>query len=675
MPSEQDNEEDFTSIRPRANRVRKSSVLSKTETDLHRYASQGKKSGSIAQSLDHERKSIRFTPKDREGHMHVIGSTGTGKSKFMELLLRQDILNNKAGLCLLDPHGSLYEEILLYASHRHPHLAERFVLFNPAEDMGCITGFNPIPQDAEHVDYIIQSLVSACLKAWGQDNTATTPRISRWLENIFYTVIANDLTLIESAPLMGIFNKSQREVLLRKVHSEVILDDWRMFESSNNTQKQSLIEGAANRLRKFIGNQTIRQVIGCRSRALDFTKVMQEGKIVLINLNGRNKITYENSSLLGIMMVNEIFRCAKFRNPRDPSVKPFYVYIDEFAQFITQDIARTLEEARKFKVFMILAHQHLAQLREEDEYLYASVMTNCKNKVVFGGLSREDAEVMTDELMTGFVDLKSIKDELENTKERHHLELRKTRSSSKSKGGGTNWSDGTTSSHTNTSADQRSTSKAVGKSMSSGSKDGSSRNPNTHVRKSIDQGTSSQNGNSTTNTESSSYTTTNSEAKGTTSSKGGSESWSDTDGESESWVNVAEEYKEVSTRTFWTKDELHYMEMAELKNQDTAHAFIKCGGNRPYKVKVDFVQPVVFNFRSSPKRVQKFIATSQEKNSPYYTSRQEALEETRQRQIACFGEELTFDKPTFTENTVPEREPLEVETKNITPDTDDSPFT
>ena len=88
-----------------------------------------------------------------------------------------------------------------------------------------------------------------------------------------------------------------------------------------------------------------------------------------------------------------------------------YFYIDEFAQFITRDIAYSLEEARKRKLFMILAHQHLAQLKNEDEYLYASVMTNCKNKIVFGGLSVEDSDVMNRELQTGFLDLKSLKHE------------------------------------------------------------------------------------------------------------------------------------------------------------------------------------------------------------------------------------------------------------------------
>lgn len=388
-----------------------------------------------------------FNQQDREHHTHIIGSTGTGKSKFIELLIRHDLEDRKAGFCLLDPHGSLYDDVLHYVSHERPDLADRLVLFNPAQETDQVIGFNPVVADGEHLDYLLDSLVSACLKAWGQDSTDRTPRITKWLENIFYTIMVNDLTMVEAAPLLSIQNRQQREILLRNVHNDMVLDDWRMFEVSSNTQKQALIEGAANRLRKFLRNGLVRNIIGQKERVLDFSEVMNQGKIVLVNLNGQGIISHENTKLLGILLVNEIFRCAKLRNPRDATLKPFYFYIDEFAQFITRDIARALEEARKFKLFMVLAHQHLAQLREEDEYLYASVLTNCKNKVVFGGLSREDAQIMSDEVTTGFVNLKAVKDEIYGTKSRQRLEKRSVRNRSSGTTRGTSQSDSEGSSY------------------------------------------------------------------------------------------------------------------------------------------------------------------------------------------------------------------------------------
>jgi len=214
---------------------------------------------------------------------------------------------------------------------------------------------------------------------------------------------------------------------------DVILDDWMMYENSSQSQKQNLIEGAANRLRKFLRNDIIRSIIGQKEKTLNCQDIMEKNKILLINLNGADKITNDNTKLLGIMIVNEFFRVAKLRDPRDPDLNPFYFYIDEFANFITKDIARSLEETRKFKMFMILAHQHLAQLKDEDEYLYASVMTNCKNKMIFGGLSIEDSKIMTEEAQTGFLDLKKIKHKMYRTRVTHHEETRTVHTKNNSK--------------------------------------------------------------------------------------------------------------------------------------------------------------------------------------------------------------------------------------------------
>lgn len=586
--------------------------------------------------------------KDRAHHTHIIGSTGTGKSKFIELLVRHDIGNPDIGLCLLDPHGSLYEDVLHYVSHERPDLADRLVLFNPAQETENVIGFNPIVSDSEHIDYQLDSLISACLKAWGQDNSDRTPRITKWLENIFYTIMCNDLTLVEAAPLMSIQSKEHREILLRNVHNDMVLDDWRMFDASTNTQKQALIEGAANRLRKFLRNGLVRNIIGQKERALDFTEVMNKGKIVLVNLNGQGAISHENTKLLGILLVNEIFRCAKLRNPRDPEMKPFYFYIDEFAQFITRDIARALEEARKFKLFMVLAHQHLAQLREEDEYLYASVLTNCKNKVVFGGLSREDAEIMSEEVSTGFINIKAVKDEIHTTKALQHLELRtvKNRSQGVSRGESSSQSEGYTqgSSVTDSESFGENYSESEGASLGYrnehrpagevlarrlfGAKDDPSGWTQSRQRS---RGQSHQRGQAHTSSSSNSQTT----------STGRSRSESEMEGESETWVSVNEEYKELSSRTFWSLQELEYMEMAKLKNQGVAQAFIKLWGEEPKDVQI--AEVVVSPFGPDS---QSLIDQTRNKafaaSAAYYTPIEQLEMERTQRQIAAFGELLRF---------------------------------
>ena len=682
------------------------------------------KSFAVGNNLESGQK-FSLSQSDRENHTHIIGSTGTGKSKFLELLLRQDIKNRRAGLCLIDPHGSLYDEIILHASHRYSSYADRFILFNPAGENEDIIGFNPVHPEAESLDYLLESLISACLKAWGQDDTDRTPRITKWLGNIFHTLISNDLTLIESVPLLSIHNKDQRELLLRNVHNDLVLDDWRMFEVSSNTQKQSLIEGAANRLRKFLNSESIRNIVGQRDRVLDFSKAMDEGKIILINLNGQGKISQENMKLLGILVVNEIFRCAKLRDTRDRNLKPFYFYIDEFAQFVTRDIARSLEEARKFKLFMILAHQHLAQLQKDDEYLYASVLTNCRNKVVFGGLSREDAKIMTDEVSTGFVNLQSIKDEIYTTKARQNLEKRTVgswtegTSESQSKGSSVGHTDGVSEGHSEGISEGKSFGLSLGKSKgktkghsdtaTEGNAQTNSRSEGRNYSRSFAQsvgfqpikdageavakklfgkgndpsswgqtqgeteGQTFQTGQSDTQSQSKSHsenaseTSTNTETQSKTNtkshsrseirstSKSDSRSTSDTHstgtskskGISETWVNSAEEYQELSSRTFWSLQELEYMQMADLKNQGVAQAFFKLKESAPMSVQIERIDSVFYHNRTSEQRLKRFKTKAVTSNQSCYTPIDQVYLEREQRQIAAFGEPLQLDSHTI----------------------------
>lgn len=848
---------------------RESAVVPSGKRDLQEHFRNDPRQNSLG-TLQDASAEVFFSAKDRRAHTHIIGATGTGKSKFMELLMRQDIRNRKAGFCLLDPHGSLYEEMVQFASHRYPYMADRFVLFDPAAEAQQVVGFNPIPPDAhQNMDYILDMLISACLKAWGQDNTDKTPRITKWLENIFYTIIANDLTLVETAPLLSISKRyiPQREKLLRKVSNDVILDDWEMFKSSTNTQKQMLIEGASNRLRKFLRNEAIRNVIGQKSKTLDLAKIMDEGKILLINLNGRERISYENTKLLGIMLVNEFFRVAKLRNPHDRKLKPFYLYVDEFANFITRDIARALEECRKFQLFLILAHQHLAQLKEEDEYLFASVLTNCRNRVVFGGLSKYDAQIMTDELATGFVNLKKIKDEVFTTKVRHIEETRLVKSStegssvanansvstgtsnsetsttsesetkgtsfSSTKGGsqskGVSFSEGSSTAEGSSTSQSRSTGRTETESWNQTKTKGSTHGFSDGVSESDGQnwsdssgtsqaqnysrsqggnesmsrastdasGWSEQNGSSfsssvangqnsgyasgnhgqrtfsggnsltrttgegtqrsqgrsgshsdthttglgrnwnetqgfsqteneshsdggmrssarshtdsfsqsesdssslggsrattTTETESEtqSLTKTTSESKSESASQ--TKSWSSSEGHNESRSQGSstavsqgssqsqtqgttnteseshsqstvpflrpEEYQELSSRNFWSKDELLYMELAALKNQKVGQAFIKIGGKTPVRTNIDFVASVPFNPRFSPLRIAQFQAEVVTKNQDSYTPLESVRREYELRQAEFFGEPLRFDeKPLLLEVEVVDEE-------------------
>lgn len=817
-----------------------------------------------ATSLGTERSSaslkVALNSKARENHTHVLGSTGTGKSKLLEYMLRQDILNRKAGLCLLDPHGSLYDELMLFASHRYPNLADRIVTFHPARDIDHVVGFNPVSTDMSRMDYFLEKLIASCLKAWGQHDSDSSPRIARWLENIFHVIMASNATLLETVPLINTAKGDlRRQNLLQYTASEAVQTDWSQYEKATLRERQTMMEGASNRLRKFLRNETIRLIFGQQSRALDLRKIMDEGKILLVNLNGEDKIDRQNMQLIGTLLVNEVFSASQLRDPRDQSLKPFYFYIDEFAQFITRDIAFSLEEARKRKLFMVLAHQHLAQLKKEDEYLYASVMTNCKNKIIFGGLSVEDSDIMVRELQTGFLDLKSLKHEHYRTRVRHVEERREVRSYSSSSSDGT--SESQTRSETHTSGESRSEStgtsvahgeghsqtltvgeaqnfsssrsQSLSESLGSTTTSGRSKTTGETISDSFTQGRSTQvsetrgktlsrsegesqgfsqsdtqgqttsqsatetygrssadthgssvsNGSSSsknhgtsfsgehgsrinhsygssqgenssrssshshTDTQSHSHSrthgssTSSSHTQGTnrsssqsvsmgesiglgrsqgqtqsigitqgknsseqeSHSEGLSESYtrgetrgysegysksisasestsesvthtqsesttlgtsnshastdgtttgrseSSTKGESVSYVPFLrpEEVEELASVTFWTKEELLHMKQGELKNQDTAQAFVKIGAAAPVACQIDRVESIYFHPKTSPMKLERFRARMIAAHPEYFIPRSEAREECRKRQIRLLGEEIRFDARPF----------------------------
>ncbi len=564
---------------------------------LNRWASDRQNREQNALGFTPTGEKVVLTRKDRQAHLHLLGSTGTGKSYLLEHLLRQDVLEEDAGLVVIDPHGELYNNLLLYVSHHHPFLADRLILFNPAGEDDHLLGFNPIPQ-TENFHYALVMLVQGCLKVWGAQDSKAAPRIRRWLFNIFYPIVVNKLTLLETEPFTNLHDREAREVLLSEVNDERVLSDWIDFERSSPANKRETLEGAANRLNLFLQNPIIRAVLGQREKYLDLKQVMDEGKILFINLSSGKggKITDDDKQLLGIMMVNEVFRLAKLRDYADPDLKPFYFYIDEFAQFVTKDIARAIEECRKFKLFMVLAHQYLGQLKTEDPYLFYSVLTNCKNKIVFGGLCYEDAELMAKELTTGFADLKTIKHQTERTYFQPVDEFVEVVARTKGGSRGTN----------QTTMEGRASTTASGSGESTNFSQSFSRNrsyewlnvlpDNVNISRSRSWG------------EGGNRFESRSEGNQQSRTQGTSESISESETVTLQPHTRHEERKEIASTEFWSKDELLYLAVGTLKNQQTGRAMVKIGSNPPVPVLIDRLEEVFFHPQESPKLLDAFKA-------------------------------------------------------------------
>lgn len=340
---------------------------------------------------------VFLTPSDRSTHVHIIGSTGTGKSKLMEHMIREDIIESR-GLCLIDPHGYLYKDILRWYATKD--LKRKIVLFDPAEDDWSF-GFNPLRKSSKDLSHQVDSMVKACAKVWGADSLNQTPLLKRNLRNIFYVLAEKGLTLLESQYLFSPVQNEVREFLVRDCGDPIVKDQWDYYNQLDPKRFEEAFSSSINRLVEFLAAPRMRRIFGQLSKTIDFRLLMDEGYILLVNLSSGQRVSTENARMLGTLMVNEMFLCATERPPKS---KPFYLYIDEFGLFVNEDIGRILDEGRKFGLHLILAHQHLSQLEEEDPKVYKSVLGDAKTKIVFGGLPAEDADIMAAEIFSGEID-------------------------------------------------------------------------------------------------------------------------------------------------------------------------------------------------------------------------------------------------------------------------------
>lgn len=357
-----------------------------------------------------------ITPSHLSTHMHVLGASGVGKSFFLEGMIKTLILQGK-GVCLIDPHGDLYERVLDFCTWLHvrypkQRIVERVIPFNVAERQH-IFGFNPVARNARVMTYQVVALMEAIRKAWGQDSFDQTPRLARWLFNAAYALIEADLTLVQSKHLLDPKPNQYRDGIVQRLKSPDIKAEWEYLSAVRDKERNEFTESSFNRLRPFVMNEVISAIIGRQRRTVNFPSVLDGQKILLINLARQNTISEDYQQMLGTLLVNELLTAA-FARPRGQRA-PFYCFIDEFSRFVTKDICEILDGGRKFGLHLILAHQHLNQLKQKDPEVYYSTLTNARLKSVFGGLAEEDLDLMSKELYTGELDPEQVKQEIWHT--------------------------------------------------------------------------------------------------------------------------------------------------------------------------------------------------------------------------------------------------------------------
>jgi len=358
---------------------------------------------------------LELTTDDLQTHVHGVGASRTGKSKLIEWIARE-MIRNREGFCLIDPHGFLYDDLVRWLAYLTPQ--RDVILFNPSSEER-IVGFNPFRRGRGELSTQVDRRVRATLKAWGQTDADETPRLERWLKCIYHTLIEQGYSLDVALYLLSWQYKEVRQYLTRAVRSAPIRSEWEDLASLTKvTDFQAQIESSRNRLFRFIEPAQIRRVTGLGTNNLDLAEIIDQGKILLVSLQPSDSLTEENGRLLGTLLLNEIWEVGMRRRQSESggAPRPFYLIVDEFQKFLTPDIPAMLDQAAKYGIHLFLFHQHLSQLRDLDERAYGAVMTNARTKIVFGGLSRDDARTMAGEIFPGQIDLKRVKFLIEQTK-------------------------------------------------------------------------------------------------------------------------------------------------------------------------------------------------------------------------------------------------------------------
>ena len=337
---------------------------------------------------------IQLSPEEQETHMHVIGATRSGKSKFLEWLTR-GLLRNRQGFCLVDPHGPLYRAVARYAAH---HVLDREIILLNLAEPDPVVGFNPFQRvEGGDVSVQVDLRIGATLRAWGVKNSDETPTLERTLRLVYTTVIEKDLGLTQARHLIDFDSREIRAHLIEELQTELIGTEWRELQALKRKEWRDEVLSTKNRLCRLLTSQTLARFMGLPGRTLDLRKIMDEGKVLLVNLAATDRFSSLNARVFGALLVNEFFETAKRRTEdefgRHP--KPYHLIIDEFHNFVDIDLADMLDQVAKRGLYVTLAHQRFAQL---DENMIDALLTNCQIKAVFGGLPFKSAKLMAEEL-------------------------------------------------------------------------------------------------------------------------------------------------------------------------------------------------------------------------------------------------------------------------------------
>lgn len=335
------------------------------------------------------KKPIRLANNDRRRHTYIIGQTGTGKSKMLENLAFQDMMDGK-GFAFIDPHGDSAEELLGMVPKER---VEDVIYFSPG-DMEMPVGLNLFEyENQDQRDFLIQESIAMLYKLYDPGHTGIVgPRYEHWFRNAALTVMSDREKGATFIDVPQVFNdQGFTDEKLKYVTDRTVLDFWnKEMAQTSESNKSEVLGWFVSKFGAFLSNEMMRNIIGQTKSGFDLRDIMDNKKILLVNLS-KGRVGELNSQLLGMIFVMKFQAAAMGRAdiPEDQRTD-FSLYVDEFQNFATDSFATILSEARKYRLSLILANQFMTQLTDQiREAIIGNIGT-----VISGRIGITDAEML-----------------------------------------------------------------------------------------------------------------------------------------------------------------------------------------------------------------------------------------------------------------------------------------